>query len=336
MRFSPMMCFCLSWSCLKSGIENDESDELVAPASISASMSVEPTSILTSTSVESTSISASMSTEPTAISDPKPTNPADPYYLSKRGYGAWHLDGGGIKVYSERYGNAASSPVLHVYLDKDHKATTIYSNNLDKESASENNLAAFQIYRALCFQKNIHYNIMEWVGMDVHDAATLTFIRNYRKNKRLDSNGEIEVTPSHEDWKMFTSIFYYDYAVQMIPGVEIDKITINRQEREIRRFGHPSVVAEVMMFSFKQPVPEDKNIAIDPIDEHAAELSAEDNLKAAIKSAEDVSEADLKTVLDAIAADSGLSSDDSEMTALKETDSEDAFEFPIEPVMPSS
>ncbi|KKF93913.1 hypothetical protein CFO_g3726 [Ceratocystis platani] len=317
-----------------------------------------------------------MSTEPTAISDPKPTNPDDPYYLSKRGYGAWHLDGGGIKVYSERYGNpAASNPVsgpyvnptaskpvpeqyanpaaskpvpeqyvnpaafksvFHAYLDKDHKAVTIYSNNLDQESASENNLAPFQIFRALCFQKSIHYKTMELVNMDVNDPTTRKFIRNYRKSNRLGSDRKIEVTPSHEDWKMFTSIFYYDHAVQMISWLEIDKITIEQQKREIQTPGHPSAAVEVMMFSFKQSVPEDKNIAIDPIDQHAAELAAEDNLKASIKSAEDVSGADFKTVLDAIAADSGLSPDDSEMTNLKESGSEDDFEFPSESAMPSS
>ncbi|KAL2888940.1 hypothetical protein HOO65_030441 [Ceratocystis lukuohia] len=83
----------------------------------------------------------------------------------------------------------------------------------------------------------------------------------------------------------------------MIPDKEIDKILVVRQERQTYVTDHQAEIIETLRFSFKSPS-QDEETYVDPIEAHAAELAAEDNVKAAVEIAANAAVAHEKEILE--------------------------------------
>ncbi|KAL1888054.1 hypothetical protein Cpir12675_006324 [Ceratocystis pirilliformis] len=227
------------------------------------------------------------------------TNPSDPQYLLSHGYAVVEQQGV-AKVYTTRYGLTQETlyPVLHVFLDAQSQAVTIYRNNLHREESNESSLKLFEIYKALCYRQGIPYDSMQWISMDIEDPLTVATIQNYRQRRGVGKK-DIGVTPGHTDWNTFSGNRYYEYAVQMIPEKEIDQIVVTRQERDIKHTIYPAVIAECIMFSLKHQALDDDSTTLDPTEEPPIEPTTKVSFNAAVEAAKDASEVDSKAFLEA-------------------------------------
>ncbi|KAL2890791.1 hypothetical protein HOO65_010149 [Ceratocystis lukuohia] len=67
------------------------------------------------------------------------------------------------------------------------------------------------------------------------------------------------------DWETFSNSHYFQAVSKMMPGVEIGRIDVRRQQVEVWHHGYPPIDVECMTFWFKQPVSEDDDASMDPI-----------------------------------------------------------------------
>ncbi|PHH51477.1 hypothetical protein CFIMG_008667RA00001 [Ceratocystis fimbriata CBS 114723] len=237
----------------------------------------------TTTSIQPTQTARIQRPEPVRISTI--TDVTDAYFMVDHGYSPWSIDNGGIMVMSKRYDESCENPVIHLYIDTEHRVTTIYSNNLRSEKTDGNNLPISEIYKSLCHRTGITHSTMRWIAMDVDNDLLNSAITKYRETNSLVL-GEISLTRDDGGWNTFADTKYYELAAQMMQGIEIDRIVISSQKR-LMRDGTAYVLAstEVIMFSFKQNAV--KNKAAD-----------NKNLEDATKAAGDALAVDLKTLYD--------------------------------------
>ncbi|KKF92252.1 hypothetical protein CFO_g5396 [Ceratocystis platani] len=238
----------------------------------------------------------SLETNLPATSDPTSKN-----YLEEHGYGVWNVDRrkGGFQIYTLSHGDRIGDLVLHVNLDVKHKVTTIFKTKLEAEEPDEKNPnpKPNQIFHALYYEKNVNFNEINWIVMDVNDWRTNEAIRFYRRDNHLSRKAQIRVTPQDKGWSIFSQMNYYKTAAKMIPDKEIDKILVVRQERQTYVTDHQAEIIETLRFSFKSPS-QDEETYVDPIEAHAAELAAEDNVKAAVEIAANAAVAHEKEILE--------------------------------------
>ncbi|PHH51509.1 hypothetical protein CFIMG_008665RA00001 [Ceratocystis fimbriata CBS 114723] len=234
----------------------------------------------------------------TIASSSDSAHPAD-LYLEEHGYTVNYLSDDGVMVHSSRYNPYLPRPLLYLYINTKHKVTTIFDNNLDQEFGQDGKLELYEIFERLCARKDMKPENMKWVAMDVDNAKVNIDIRNYRRTRLLDPKARIAITPKDEDkWSAFSKNSFYQRASTMVPGANIDKIVINRQERQVRNIDGEPRLANVMMFSFKKPPPTDAPV-VSSADAYADELAAEEDLKAALKDAKEASDATIKAALEA-------------------------------------
>ncbi|KAL2889426.1 hypothetical protein HOO65_030927 [Ceratocystis lukuohia] len=179
-------------------------------------------------------------------------DPSDIYYLHDHGYTVWDIDGGGVKVYSERYGLTDKDIVLRLYFDVEHGVTAIYDNNLRRERVHDDNLSLPEVFEALCYYKNVPCDQMTWIHMDIDQQFTLNALQDFRKNSFLSPTSEIIVTPDDLAWGTFSSNHYFQDASQMIPGSKIDRVIVKRKERRVGGSCNALKTTETIMFSFKE------------------------------------------------------------------------------------
>ncbi|PHH53437.1 hypothetical protein CFIMG_008213RA00001 [Ceratocystis fimbriata CBS 114723] len=231
----------------------------------------------------------------------RPTSSWDPAYFKEHGYSFWTEDNV-FKVFTERYGHNSLDPVVHLYVDTEHEAVTIYEDNLLDESTSEDTLKIQNIYRALCLKAEIEPTRMQWIALDVDDPTTSIMLRDHRQNNGL-SQDDFYITPGQNGWKTFSNNHYFQAAAKMIPGGEIDRIAVRTQQREVQVAGHPPIDVECIMFSFKQPFLRNDGFSMDPIDKNLLEIEIKNNLDAIVESAEHAIATTTKALLEAESSD---------------------------------
>ncbi|KAL1888055.1 hypothetical protein Cpir12675_006325 [Ceratocystis pirilliformis] len=190
-----------------------------------------------------------------------------------------------LQTRTERYGRNSLDPVVHLYIDMEHEAVTIYEDNLRSESPSRRALDIQNIYTALCLRAGIAPTRMQWIGMDVDDRATAIMLREHRVDNELGLD-DFYITPGQAGWEAFSNNRYFQAAAKVIPQVEIDRIAVRRQQRGIQVPGYPPVDVQSITFSFKQPDSEDHDASIDRIDENLLEIKINNNLDSIVKSAQ--------------------------------------------------
>ncbi|PHH49695.1 hypothetical protein CFIMG_006507RA [Ceratocystis fimbriata CBS 114723] len=240
----------------------------------------------------------------------------DSNYLNDHGYLRSVRKSGITNFYSQRYKPDSVEPVLQLYYDADNKAIIFYDNHLYVERygseisfyakdirettpsqiPDENTLRLSEISKAFCNEQGFEVDQLKWIIMDVLDAGTRSKIVSYREKHDLRPKDNIVITP--DDLEFYTDLrskYYWD-AHDMVPGFEIDRIIISRQERLISGSAYPAIVAEMMAFSFQKKVPKDEKASSEP-EEIVAQFFDEDSLNAALKVAEDVLETERKNSL---------------------------------------
>ncbi|KKF92806.1 hypothetical protein CFO_g4842 [Ceratocystis platani] len=137
-----------------------------------------------------------------------------------------------------------------------------------------------------------------WIAMDVSDWTTSIMLEEYRHNNGLGQD-DFYITPGQADWERFSTDPHFQAAAKMIPKVEIDRIAVRSQQREAQVSGYLPIDVESMMFSFKQPVSEDDDASIDPIDQNLLEIKIKNNLDAIVHYAEHAIATTTKAFLEA-------------------------------------
>ncbi|KAL2887719.1 hypothetical protein HOO65_040056 [Ceratocystis lukuohia] len=192
--------------------------------------------------------------------------PADPSYLNYHGYYVQYQHRTGQSaVYSDHPNPSAGFLAFSMHIDEARMVTTFYNNVLDQEISDDRSLELPQIYQAVCYQREVNFRDMKWVVMDVDDVSTLQIVQDYRKSHKLKRKDAIKVTPDDDEWALFSETRYYKDAARMNPDSSIDRILVQRQDRQTRNGEFPVVIAEVLMFSFKKPQ-ENEEVFIDIID----------------------------------------------------------------------
>ncbi|KAL1887202.1 hypothetical protein Cpir12675_006654 [Ceratocystis pirilliformis] len=214
-------------------------------------------------------------------------DPSDIYYLHDHGYTVWDIDGGGVKVYSERYGLTGQDVVLQLYFDVEHGVTTVYNNNLRRERVHDDNLGLPEVFGALCYYKNVPCGQMTWIHMEIDQKFTLDALEDFRMNSLLSPTSEIRVIPGDLAWDTFSNNHYFQDASQMMPGSKIDRVIVRRKERNVGGSCNPPEATETIMFSFKERL---SNFGNSPSD--FSGIDAMDNLDAALRAADGFYEAD--------------------------------------------
>ncbi|KAL2887255.1 hypothetical protein HOO65_050376 [Ceratocystis lukuohia] len=214
----------------------------------------------------------------------RPTGSWDPAYFKEHGYSYWTEDNV-FKVFTERYGHNGLDPVVHLYVDTEHKAVTIYEDNLRYESPSEDALEIQNIYSALCLRARSDPNAIQWIAIDVDDSTTRIMLRDHRQNNDLDQD-DFFITPGQAGWETFSNNHYFQVAAKMIPEEQIDRIAVRTQQREVQVAGHPPVNVECMMFSFTDSFSKDDGASMDSIDDNLREIKIKNNLDAIVDHAE--------------------------------------------------
>ncbi|KAL2885135.1 hypothetical protein HOO65_080085 [Ceratocystis lukuohia] len=272
MQPSSWLPFCLSFSCFQGGNKPGSTDKAQSTSTVDLS---------------STDIAGALMS----------MDSWDPGYFTEHGYSVWTEDSV-FRVLSQHSDHNSLNLVVHLYVDTEHKAVTIYENNLPNESPSEDALEIQNIYRALCLRAKIDPNRIQWIAMDVSDWTTSIMLEEYRHNNGLGQD-DFYITPGQADWERFSTDPHFQAAAKMIPKVEIDRIAVRSQQREAQVSGYLPFDVESMMFSFKQPVSEDDDASIDPIDQSLLEIKIKNNLDAIVHYAEHAIATTTKAFLEA-------------------------------------
>ncbi|PHH49861.1 hypothetical protein CFIMG_007599RA00001 [Ceratocystis fimbriata CBS 114723] len=243
------------------------------------------------------SITTAVGAEQTAVS--KLGGPASPFFLENNGYTDSDLHGGIIGVYTERHAQNSEDAVLELYINTETHVTTILDNKLHFERSHSCNLQTYEIVQALCYKRGIDVKKMKWSAMTVDDSSTLKTIRDYRESNGLGPRDDIKLVPTSQDWPIFADTRYHEFAYKMVPGANIDRIIVKSQTSlDTDVSGDEASAPEMIMFSFTMPL-NDNEAAID---QHAAELAAEDNLNAGLQAARNAIDAYVKNIQETTSA----------------------------------
>ncbi|PHH53589.1 hypothetical protein CFIMG_005054RAa [Ceratocystis fimbriata CBS 114723] len=189
------------------------------------------------------------------------TDPWDSNYLTDRGYSLWTEDDE-WKVFSHRFHYPNKYPVVQLSIDTDYQGVSICDDNLRDETPSGVNLEIQNIFAALSSRAGIDPNRMQWIS--INDAWATDTVRDYRQDHDLGPD-DFYITPEQADWETFSNSHYFQAVSKMMPGVEIGRIDVRRQQIEVWHHGYPPIDVECMTFWFKQPVSEDDDASMDPI-----------------------------------------------------------------------
>ncbi|KAL1888127.1 hypothetical protein Cpir12675_006283 [Ceratocystis pirilliformis] len=212
-------------------------------------------------------------------------NLISPHYLDDNGYTDTDLYGGVIGIYNQRY-HQDKNEVLQLYIDPETQVITIFENNLNQERlrGKGRRLELHEVIQALFSKRDMDITTIKWVATLVDQAYTLKTINNYRKKKNLSPQEDLKITPTDYSWHEFSDLRYYKSISQIVPGAQVDRIISKYQDLPKLDVSQQPLTPEVMALSFNMP-PNGDSDAIDPIDENAARLAAEDNLNAGLEAA---------------------------------------------------
>ncbi|PHH49863.1 hypothetical protein CFIMG_007603RA [Ceratocystis fimbriata CBS 114723] len=277
---------CFQTGCNPGSASNDQPGEGTTPESVQPYMAP----IDTDFGVEQSS----------AVS--KRGSPDSPSFLEENGYTYSDLHAGIIGVYSRRYGQNNQDAVLELYIDTETQVTTVFSNKLHLENHDRYSRQTHQIIQALYHEHSMDIGKMKWCAMSIDHSSTLQTIREYRKSNGLGPTDDIKLVPTSQGWPTFASTRYYEFAYAMVPGANVDRMIVKGQTSLDTDVSDEAASApEMIMFSFTMPL-SDKEATVDTIGEHAAELAAEDNLKAGLQAAKNAMDAYVKNIQETASA----------------------------------
>ncbi|PHH51488.1 hypothetical protein CFIMG_008668RA00001 [Ceratocystis fimbriata CBS 114723] len=207
-------------------------------------------------------------------------------YFTDRGYSLWTGDNV-FKVFTDRYSPSSLDPTVHLYVDTQNQAVTIYEDNLGRETRSKRTLKIENVYTALCSRAGISVDTIQWIAMDADDWDVGIMVRDYRQNNDLGLD-DFHVTPEQEGWEAFSKTRYFQAAAKMKPEAQINRIDVKKQRRLPRNPGNTPLDVEYLMFSFQQPVSGDyvEDDSTDPTEKDLLEINIKENFDVIAKAAE--------------------------------------------------
>ncbi|KAL2891606.1 hypothetical protein HOO65_010964 [Ceratocystis lukuohia] len=207
-------------------------------------------------------------------------------HLGDNGYTGSDLPGGVIGIYSQRY-RQGNEDVLQLFIDPETQVITIFENKLylQKFNGKGRRLELHEVIQGLFSERDMDITTMKWVAGLVDEPYVLKTVRGYRKEKHLGSRDDVRITPADYGWRKFSDLRYYGSLSQIVPGAQVDRLISKYQLLPKISIDRQPEAPEVMALSLKMPSNGD-SAAIDPIDEKAAILAAEDNLNAGLQAAD--------------------------------------------------